>query len=73
MTPAEEEEAKTTKPEDGAYIHGMFLEGARWDVDSHSIAESNPRELFVPMPHVHLQPKLKKDVPVVEGIPENYG
>ena len=50
----------------------MFLEGARWDVDSHSIAESNPRELFVPMPHVHLQPKLKKDVPVVEGIPENY-
>lgn len=72
LTPAEEEEAATTKPEDGAYIHGLFLEGARWNVESHCIAESEPRELFVPMPHVHLEPKLKTDVPVVEGVPENY-
>jgi dynein heavy chain, axonemal len=72
LTPAEEEIAATVKPEDGAYIHGMFLEGARWDAHSHCIAESEPRELFVPMPHVHLEPKLKADVPLVEGIPENY-
>ena len=66
LTPAEEEEAKTQKPR-GRSLHTWHVfGGARWDVDMHAIAESNPRELFVPMPHVHLLPKLKKDVPAVE-------
>ena len=66
------EVAKTTKAEDGAYIFGLFIEGARWMTEEHYIGESQPRELFVEMPHIHLQPKLKKDVPVVIGIPDNY-
>lgn len=64
--------AKTTKPDDGAYIRGLFLEGARWDKNAHVLAESLPRELFVSMPFMQLVPKLKDDVPVVEGIPEQY-
>ena len=64
--------AKDNKPEDGAYIRGFYLEGARWDVKGHVIAESNPRELFVPMPFIHLSPKEKSLVPIVEGIPEQY-
>ena len=44
--------AKTTKPEDGVYIHGLFLEGASWNIDSHVIAESNPRELYILMPNI---------------------
>lgn len=64
--------AKTVLPEDGAYIRGLFLEGASWDATAHVIAESNPRELFVEMPVIHILPKPKHMVPVVEGIPEQY-
>ena len=60
------------KPQDGAYIRGLFMEGARWDMLSHVIAESNPRELFVQMPIIHLLPKDKSEVPFVEGVPEQY-
>jgi dynein heavy chain len=68
----EMEHADENKPEDGAYIRGLFMEGARWDVRRHVIAESLPRELFIQMPYIHLQPKLRTDVPVVEGVPEHY-
>ncbi len=64
--------ADTQKPEDGAFVKGLFLEGARWDAESHVLAESKPRELFVPMPYIHLSPKEKTAVPIVEGIPEQY-
>ena len=60
------------KPDDGAYVRGLFLEGARWDAHKHVIAESNPRELFVPVPYIHLSPKVRTAVPVVEGVPEQY-
>ena len=60
------------KPEDGAFIRGLFMEGARWDPIEHVIAESNPRELFIEMPLMHLSPKGKNEIPVVEGIPEQY-
>jgi dynein heavy chain len=66
------EVANQDKPQDGAIIRGMFMEGARWDVKTHVIAESNPRELFVSIPYIHLDPKLRTQVPVVEGIPEQY-
>lgn len=64
--------AKTEKPADGAYLRGLFLEGARWDADRHVLAESLPRELFVQMPFLHLVPRVKVDIPAVEGIPEQY-
>jgi dynein heavy chain len=52
-----------TGPEDGCYIYGMFLEGARWDADAHCLAESNPKELFVSFPAVHLDPKVGRQTP----------
>lgn len=48
------------------------MEGARWDAKHHVLAESHPRELFVQMPYIHLAPKMRTDVPVVEGVPEQY-
>lgn len=44
------------KPEDGCYIHGMFLEGARWDSQKHILNHSKPKELFTDFPLVHLSP-----------------
>jgi dynein heavy chain len=46
MTP--EEVASPAK--DGAYICGLFLEGARWDADKVTVDKSKPKELFVAMP-----------------------
>ena len=44
-------------PADGVYIHGMFVEGARFDADAMCMAESFPGELFAPMNVMHLMPQ----------------
>lgn len=37
----------TRAPADGSFIHGLFLEGARWDFSARTMAESRPKELYV--------------------------
>uniref|UniRef100_H2ZKA8 AAA+ ATPase domain-containing protein n=1 Tax=Ciona savignyi TaxID=51511 RepID=H2ZKA8_CIOSA len=37
-------------PREGSYIHGLFMEGARWDVQSGLMAESRLKELTPAMP-----------------------
>jgi len=44
-------------PPDGVYIHGMFMEGARFDAPSNAMAESHPGELFAPVNVMHLMPE----------------
>lgn len=33
-------------PADGAYISGMYVEGAKWDADTMMLAESMPKVLL---------------------------
>jgi len=42
-----------SQPEDGTYIHGFFMEGARWSVELNAIADSYPKELYPWMPMMH--------------------
>lgn len=44
-----------TAPREGAYVHGMFMEGARWDTQSGIIMESRLKELFPAMPVINVR------------------
>ncbi|XP_056445731.1 dynein axonemal heavy chain 12 isoform X2 [Gadus chalcogrammus] len=49
-------------PEDGVYIHGLFLDGARWDRNSGVIAEQKPKVLFDSMPIIWIKPTERNSV-----------
>jgi dynein heavy chain len=54
----------TQHPKDGAYMHGLFLEGARWDYEHGHLTEPHPMELFSDMPIIHFKPTMaKKKIP----------
>lgn len=42
------------KPEDGCYIYGLYLEGARWDSKKHLLGWPKPKELYSDVPLIHL-------------------
>lgn len=52
MTHDEVEEA----PDDGIYIHGLFMEGAKWDYDKWLMAPSDSGVMFQLLPMVHFIP-----------------
>uniref|UniRef100_A0A8D3C4I0 AAA+ ATPase domain-containing protein n=1 Tax=Scophthalmus maximus TaxID=52904 RepID=A0A8D3C4I0_SCOMX len=51
-----EETDMDEKPEDGAYVKGLFMEGARWDRENMVIGESLPKILFDTLPIIKLRP-----------------
>lgn len=47
-------------PERGAYIRGLFMQGARWDDDSMTLADSYPKVLWSTVPLLWLIPEEKE-------------
>jgi len=58
-----DEDQMDTKPEDGVYIYGLFLEGARWDKAAQSLVDPRPKELFSPVPVIHMLPQQNRQTP----------
>lgn len=51
------------KPNTGCYIHGLFLEGARWDNRAGQLTQSRPKELYTEMAVIQLVPKPNRKPP----------
>lgn len=51
------------KPENGVYVYGMFLEGARWNYDTHLLDDSLPKELYTDVPMIHFIPVKNREPP----------
>lgn len=50
-------------PKDGAYITGLFLEGAKWNMEKMWMMEPDVMELACPMPILHFKPIQKRAKP----------
>ncbi|CAG9106119.1 unnamed protein product [Plutella xylostella] len=45
----------TSAPREGAYIHGLYMEGARWDAGGGGVVEARMMELFPLLPVVYVK------------------
>jgi len=51
-----------SKPSDGCYIYGLFLEGAKWGEKENCILEALPKQLYSVMPTIQIKPCAKKEL-----------
>ncbi|KER25823.1 hypothetical protein T265_06797 [Opisthorchis viverrini] len=61
-----------TPPDEGAYVHGLFLDGCRWDYDAMELGEQQPKVLNEPMPIVQLKPMLREKLETVSATLNRY-
>ena len=53
----------TAKPEVGVFCYGLFIEGCRWNYDTHKLGDSEAKKLYVEMPLLHLLPTVDREIP----------
>lgn len=41
----------------------MYLEGCKWNYDTHKLDDSDPKKLFVEIPMLHFVPEAERAVP----------
>jgi dynein heavy chain, axonemal len=53
----------TAKPDAGVFCYGMYIEGCRWNYQTHQLDDSEAKKLFVEMPMLHLLPTVDRVTP----------
>merc|ERR1719198_1738613 len=57
-------------PEEGQNVHGLFMEGGRWNRQESKLDESEPKKLFVAMPVIFVTATTARDL---KGLGISYG
>lgn len=65
--PAREFETLKETPPEGVYVHGLYLDGAAWSKSGNRLVDAEPKELYNPLPVLHVtgvqaRDKPKKDI-----------
>jgi dynein heavy chain len=63
-----EEKTIMHSAKEGAYVRGLWLEGAGWSTEANALCEPRPMELIVPMPFIHFKPKRREGKVKVKGV-----
>jgi dynein heavy chain len=53
---------------DGAYIIGLSIQGARWDIQGMNLERSKPKEMFCKMPVINVRALAADKVDISQGI-----
>uniref|UniRef100_A0A8C5PZV6 AAA+ ATPase domain-containing protein n=1 Tax=Leptobrachium leishanense TaxID=445787 RepID=A0A8C5PZV6_9ANUR len=48
--------SESLPPQEGILVFGLFLDGAKWDIENHTLEESEPLHRFYSMPQIHFIP-----------------
>ena len=61
LTRVKDARAIMKPPENGCFVSGLYLEGARWDFESHTLAKQKNNELVEELPVMHIIPVEKNE------------
>ena len=61
LTRVKDARSITEPPENGCFVSGLYLEGARWDFESHALANQKNNELVEELPVMHIIPVEKNE------------
>lgn len=53
----------TVAPEDGVYVDGLHIDGARWDPAARCLTDAAPGSMYSALPIVHFRPSTVQDTP----------
>ncbi|VDP74022.1 unnamed protein product [Echinostoma caproni] len=53
-----EQDKAVEEPEDGVLVHGLFMDGFRWNDETMELADSILGEMLSPMPMLHMKPEM---------------
>jgi dynein heavy chain, axonemal len=67
VTEFEKMEQLRAPPKEGVYVHGISVDGARWDKNNSTLAESEPKRLFSPLPVLYVTAINKQDPRATPG------